>query len=140
MNDLPSTEEDAKAQVHKFCMTLMRNDSAGLLNLFGKDALLFWGPYSFRGEDIKRWASELREMFPVLFIKEKSLEVKGNQVRHEFLIESVTKDGQRAWLPCIGTYVLSEGRIQSLTIELLHGWLAVKKEDLERVRPPPSTS
>ena len=118
----------------------MKNDLAELLNLFGREPVVSWGPYRFRGEEeIRRWVSELREIFPVLFIKEKLMEVKENQVRHEFLIESVTKDGQRTWLPCVGIYNLDEGRIQSLNIQLLHGWMAVKKEDLERVRPPPST-
>ncbi|MBL7118835.1 nuclear transport factor 2 family protein [Candidatus Bathyarchaeota archaeon] len=119
----------------------MRNNLTELFNLFDKEPVLSWGPYTFRGEkEIKRWISELREMFPVLFIKEKSIKVEGNKVRHEFLVESVTKDGQRAWLPCRGTYTFNDGRIKALEIRLLHGWMAVKKEDLERVRPPPSVS
>ena len=112
-----------------------------LLSLLDEDSVLSWGPYDFKGEkEIRRWVSELREMFPVLFVKEKSIRGEGDQVIHEFLVESVTKDGQRAWLPCVGTYKLNKGRIQSLQVKLLHGWMTVKKEDLERVRPPPSVS
>ncbi len=136
---MDAVDADTRGQVHKFCLALMKNDLVELLNLFGKDPVVSWGPYRFRGEDeIRRWVSELREMFPVLFIKEKSMEMKGNQVRHEFLIDSMTKDGRRAWLPCVGLYDLDERHIQSLSIQLLPGWMAVKKEDLERVSPPPS--
>ncbi len=141
MNRLGSEDAEPAVQVHKFCLALMKNDSKELLDLLGEDPLLSWGPYEFKGErEINQWVSELREMFPVLFIKEKSIRTEGNRVTHEFLIESVTKDGQRAWLPCVGIYELNKGRIQSLRIKLLHGWMAVKKEDLERVRPPSSAS
>jgi len=138
---MSNTDEDTKAIVHNFCLALMKNNQTKLFNLLGEEPVLSWGPYTFRGKkEIRQWLSELREMFPLLFIKEKSMEVEGNQVRHEFLIESVTKDKQRAWLPCIGTYRLNKAHIQSLEIKLLHGWMAVKQEDLERVRPPPSVS
>ena len=130
---------NVKNRVHKFYFALMRNDLSELLSFLSEDSVLWWGPYRFQGkEEIKRWASELREMFPLLFIKEKSLRVEGDHVVHEFLIESVTRDEQRGWLPCVGIYDLNDDLIQSLRIKLLHGWLSVKKDDLERVKPPPS--
>jgi len=132
---------DGRTQVYRFCSALVRNDPEDLLSLLSSDPVISWGPYKFKGEsEIKQWISELREMFPILAIKERSMEVKGNKIKHEFLFESITKDGQQAWLPCIGIYELDEGHIRSLDIKILHGWITVKKEDLERVRPPPSAS
>ena len=132
---------EKRDQVRKFCLALMNNNLSELLRLFSRDPVVSWGPYRFQGkEEIRRWASELGEMFPELFISEKLMEIEGDQARHEFLIESVTRDGRRAWLPCVGTYELEGRRIRSLNIQLLRGWMAVKREDLEDASPHSSTT
>jgi hypothetical protein len=97
---------------------------------------LSWGPYNFLGvEDILTWAAELFELFPFMSFKEKSLEVNESSAKHEFMIAFLTTQGRQGWLPCDAEYTFRDDKISQLKIKLLHGFLAVSQDEVERVKP-----
>lgn len=130
------SEAVIKERVHSFCQALAGRNLDRIQSLLADQATLSWGPYDFEGkESILTWAKELSELFPFMAFKEKALEVHGATAKHEFMIAFLTPDGQRGWLPCIGTYDFKDGRIQRVKVSLLHGFLAVSRDDVERVKP-----
>jgi hypothetical protein len=130
------SEAETKERVHSLCQALARRDLEKLRGLLTEKAVLSWGPYNFGGrENVLNWAGELFELFPFMSFKEKTLEVHGATAKHEFMIAFLTPNGQKGWLPCEGTYDFEDGLIDRLKVKLLHGFLAVSRDDIERVRP-----
>ena len=131
-----TTETRMRETIHSFCYALSNRNSERLKGILADEAVLSWGPYDFEGkEKILTWAKELFELFPFMAFKEKSFEAHGSEVKHEFMIAFLTPDGQKGWLPCIATYGFEDGHIQRLRVSLLHGFLAVNRDDVERVKP-----
>lgn len=130
------SEAETKRCIHSFCQALATRNLNRVQSLLAGKASLFWGPYGFDGgESISAWAKELFELFPFLSFKEKSLQVQGNVAKHELMIAFLTQDGQKGWLPCVADYEFEDGKIRQLKVSLLHGFLAVDREDVERVKP-----
>ena len=130
------SEAATRERVHSFCQALTGKNVDKLKSLLSNEASLSWGPYDFEGkESIQTWAGELFELFPFMTFKEKNLEVQGSSVKHEFLIAFMTSSGQKGWLPCESTYEFNEYKISQVKVNLLHGFLAVSREDVERVKP-----
>jgi hypothetical protein len=133
------SEIKIKEKIHSFCQALSMKNLDKLGNLLDDHATLNWGPYKFNGKDkILTWAGELHELFPFMSFKEKSLEVSGTSAKHEFMIAFMTPQGQKGWLPCEGSYEFKGNRILNVNVNLLHGFLAVSREDIERVKPHPT--
>ena len=110
-----------------------------LKSILSDDAILSWGPYDFEGvESILTWAGELHDLFPFMAFKEKSLDIKGSTAEHGFMIAFMTSQGRKGWLPCEGTYKFIKDRISRVNVNLLHGFLAVSRDDIERVKPHPT--
>lgn len=131
-----TSEAEIKERVHGFCQALSGRNLEKLRTLLADQASLSWGPYHFEGqESILTWAKELYDLFPFMAFKEKTLEVDGATAKHEFLIAFLTSQGQKGWLPCESTYDFKDGQIRQLKVKLLHGFLAVNRDDIERVRP-----
>ncbi|MEM2094383.1 MAG: nuclear transport factor 2 family protein [Candidatus Bathyarchaeia archaeon] len=129
-------EREIRERVYSFCQALAGRNFERLRGLLAENASLSWGPYRFDGkESILTWAKELFELFPFMAFKEKAFEVQGTTAKHEFMIAFITTDGQRGWLPCEGIYDFEDGLINRLRVKLLHGFLAVSRDDIERVRP-----
>jgi hypothetical protein len=130
------SEAVVRERVHSFCQALTGKNQDILRNLLSDEASLSWGPYDFDGkESILTWAGELFELFPFMTFKEKGLEVQGSSVKHEFLISFMTSSGQKGWLPCESTYEFNGDKISQVKVNLLHGFLAVNRDDIERVKP-----
>jgi hypothetical protein len=130
------SEATTRELVHGFYQTLTGKNLDKLISLLSDEASLSWGPYDFKGkESILTWAGELFELFPFMTFKEKSLEVQGSLVKHEFLIAFMTSQGQKGWLPCEGTYEFDGDKFSRVKVNLLHGFLAVNRDDVERVKP-----
>jgi hypothetical protein len=130
------SETSIREGVHDFYQALTGKNLDRLRILLSEKASLSWGPYDFVGkESILSWAGELFELFPFMTFKEKSLEVKGSSVKHEFLIAFMTSQGQKGWLPCESTYEFNGDKISQVKVNLLHGFLAVDRDDVERVKP-----
>lgn len=130
------SEAEIKERVHSFCQALSGRNLERLRTLLANQASLSWGPYNFEGkESILTWAKELYNLFPFMAFKEKTLEVHGPTAKHEFLIAFLASQGQKGWLPCESTYDFKDGQIRQLKVKLLHGFLAVNRDDIERVRP-----
>lgn len=130
------SEIKIKEIVHSFCQALSMKNLDKLESLLEDQAVLNWGPYEFIGKDnILIWAEELHELFPFMAFKEKSIEVTVTSTQHEFMIAFMTPQGQKGWLPCEGSYKFKGNRINNINVNLLHGFLAVNREDIERVRP-----
>jgi hypothetical protein len=129
-------EGATRERVHSFCQALTGKTLDTLSTLLSDEASLSWGPYDFEGKDnILAWAGELFELFPFMTFKEKNLAVQGPSVKHEFLIAFMTSQGQKGWLPCESTYEFKGGLIDRVKVNLLHGFLAVSRDDVERVKP-----
>lgn len=134
-----ASEAEVKERVHSFCQALATKNLNKLRDMMGENVSLSWGPYGFEGnENVLTWAKELFELFPFMAFKEASLEVKGPSAKHEFMISFLTTDGQKGWLPCVGSYEFRDGLLKELKVQLLHGWLAVSRDDVEKVKPGPS--
>jgi hypothetical protein len=130
------SEAATREHVHSFCQALTGKNLDKLRSLLSDEASLSWGLYDFEGkESILTWAGELFELFPFMTFKEKSLEVQGSSVKHEFLIAFMTSQGQKGWLPCESTYEFNGDKIRQVKVNLLHGFLAVNRDDIERVKP-----
>jgi len=130
------SEGATRARVHSFCQALTGKNLETLKSLLSEEASLSWGPYDFEGrESILTWAGELFELFPFMTFKEKILTVEGPSVKHEFLIAFMTSQGQKGWLPCESTYEFKGDKISQVKVKLLHGFLSVNREDIERVTP-----
>lgn len=130
------SEGATRERVRSFCQALTGKNLDKLRNLLSDEASLSWGPYDFEGkESILTWAEELFELFPFMTFKEKTLEAQGPSVKHEFLIAFMTSQGQKGWLPCKSTYEFKGDLIDRVKVNLLHGFLAISRDDVERVTP-----
>ena len=130
------SEIKIKEIIHSFCQALTVKNQTKLESLLEDQVILNWGPYEFNGKDhILKWANELHELFPFMAFKEKSLKVTETSAKHEFMIAFMTPQGQKGWLPCEGSYEFKGNRITNINVNLLHGFLAVNREDIERVSP-----
>ncbi len=130
------SERATRERVHSFCQALTGKNLDTLSTLLSDEASLSWGPYDFEGnESILAWAGELFELFPFMTFKEKTLEVQGPSVKHEFLIAFMTSSGQKGWLPCESTYEFNGDKISQVKVNLLHGFLTINRDDIERVKP-----
>jgi len=130
------SETEIRESVYGFYQALTLRNLDKIQSILSDQALLSWGPYDFEGkEKILKWAEELLELFPFLSFKEKNLEVDGSEAKHEFMIAFLTAKGRKGWLPCEATYTFKDGKIHQVKIKLLHGFLAVSKDEIERVKP-----
>jgi hypothetical protein len=128
-----------KARVYSFYQSLTSKNIDNLQKFFTNEAILSWGPYKFVGkENILSWAKELWELFPILTIQEKSIEVYGTMVKHEFVLAFTTQEGRNGWLPCESLYKFKNDEIFQLDINLKHGYVAVNRDEIERVKPHPT--
>jgi hypothetical protein len=125
--------------VYSFCQALTSRNLERIENLLADHALLKWGPYEFNGkESILNWVKELHDLFPFMAFKEKALEAQESSAKHEFMIAFLTSRGRKGWLPCEGTYIFENNQIVNINVKLLHGFLTVSREDVERVKPHPT--
>ena len=130
------SETEIRESVYGFCQALTLKNWDKIRSLLSDQASLSWGPYGFEGtEKILNWAEELFELFPFLSFKEKKLQVYGSAAQHEFMIAFLTAQGRKGWLPCEATYKFKDGKIHQVNIKLLHGFLAVSRDEIERVKP-----
>ena len=128
-------EDLQKSRVIDFCQALAGRNLERVFSLMTDSATLSWGPYGFNDRKaIIRWAGELYELFPFMSIQSKSLNVNGPTVRQELVIAFLTSEKQRGWLPCVAEYGFEKGRICSLSITLLNGYLAVNRSDVVGIR------
>lgn len=124
-----SSDENLKATIFDFCQTLSRNDLETPLKLCTGDITLSWGPYEFIGrERVKRWIVELRELFPILSFKEKSLKIQGNIARQEIIFAFIMEAGHEGWLPCVAVYEFDDGLIKRINFQVLDGVLKFIRE------------
>jgi len=130
------SEVDIKKLVYSFCEALTMKNIENLQRILTDQATLSWGPYKFVGkENVLNWAKEFWELFPFISFKEKSLEVHESTAKHEFMIAFITPEGRKGWLPCEGLYKFKDDQIIQLDMKLLHGFVAVDRDDIERVKP-----
>ena len=128
-----------KERVYSFCQALTLRNIENLQGLLSDQATLSWGPYKFVGKDsVLNWAKELWEIFPVITFLEKSLEVNGYTAKHEFVIAFVTPEGRKGWLPCESEYRFNDDKIIQLCVKILHGFVAVNRDEIERVKNHPT--
>ena len=130
------SEIQVKKLVYSFCQALSMKNTGKLNDLLTENSSLSWGPYDFDGkEKILEWAIELFELFPFMSFKEKSLEVTNSIARHEFMIAFLTTEGRKGWIPCEADYTIKDDHITQIKVKLLHGFLSISKDEVERVRP-----
>ena len=133
------SETGVREVVYGFYQALTLKNLDEIRRLFSDGASLSWGPYDFVGKErIMTWASEFFELFPFISFKEKKLEVSGDSVKHEFMIAFLTAQGRKGWLPCESIYTIRDGKINQVNVKLLHGFLAVSSDEVEKVKPHPT--
>lgn len=125
-----------KEAVYKFCQALATKNIDVINDLMKDDSSIYWGPYNFVGvAEIQNWVTELFDLFPFMSFKEKSITVNDTSIVHEFMIAFLTTQGRKGWLPCVAEYTFVDEKISQLRIKLLHGFLAVSQDEVERVKP-----
>jgi hypothetical protein len=130
------SETEIKELVYSFCQALSGRNLEKIESFLADQSSLSWGPYNFIGkESILNWAKELNDLFPFMAFKEKAIEVHGSTAKHEFMIAFLTSRGRKGWLPCEGVYDFVNNQIVTLKVKLLHGFLTVSRDDVERVKP-----
>ena len=133
------TNQNLTLRVYSFYQILVNKKIDNIQILFKDQAVLSWGPYKFVGKDnISKWVKELWALFPTLTIQEKSLEIYGLTIKHEFIISFTTAEGRIGWLPCVGLFKFQDNEIIQLDINLKHGYMAVNRDEIERVKPHPT--
>lgn len=136
---MEATNLSQREAIYRFYESLAMKNTERISEIFAEDSTLYWGPYEFKGrEAILNWSHELFELFPFISFKEKTLDIDGAKAKHEFMIAFLTPQGRKGWLPCIADYDFEDGSIKLLKIQLLHGFLAVDKDEVERVKPSSS--
>lgn len=134
-----SSEAEVKELVYSFCQALTSLNLEKIESLLADQVSLQWGPYEFDGkEEILNWAKELHDLFPFIAFKEKALNVQESSAEHEFMIAFLTSRGRKGWLPCEGTYIFDKNQIVNISVKLLHGFLTVSRDDVEKVKPHPT--
>lgn len=125
----PSSDKNLKATIFDFCQALSRNDLKTPLKFCTGDITLFWGPYEFIGrERVKRWIVELKELFPTLAYKEKSLKIQGNIARQKIIFTFIMAAGHEGWLPCTADYEFDDGLIKRINFQVSNGVLKFIRE------------
>ena len=128
-----------KERVYSFCQALTIKNIENLQTLLTDQVTLSWGPYKFMGkENVLNWVKELWELFPFMTFQEKSLVVNESMAIHEFVIAFMTPEGRKGWLPCEGLYKFKDNKIIQLDVKLQHGYVAVNRDEIERVKPHPT--
>lgn len=119
--------EDNKATIRSFYKALTAKDVDKTLSFFTDDAVLIWGPFTFRGkEEVKRWLIELGELALSLQFGEKSLIAQGNVVTNEFFMSLLTHDDKRGLIPGTSVYELNGGKIQQIKVTLSIGYVLMR--------------
>ena len=120
-------EEESKTVIRSFYKALSNKDVSEALSFFTDDAVLVWGPFTFRGrEEIRRWMVELGELASSLQFGEKSLAAQGNVITNEFFMGLLTNDGEKGLIPGTGIFEFKGGKIQQIRISLSYGYVLMK--------------
>lgn len=131
------SEEEIKATIRSAYRALLSGDVEGMLSFCMKDTTLNWGPFIFKGRaEIRRWAKELRKMFPTMRIRETELTVHGSKATHKFVIDFTAPNGQRGRLPVMAEYNFKDGKIQHIQMTLSLGVLTFDEEEIKRLGLP----
>jgi len=121
------SEKEIRASIHGVCDALMGGDVEKVLTFFTEDATLVWGSFAFEDrQGIKRWTTELGEIFPKMQLRTMSLRIRGNRATQLFSLEIVLPDDQRGWLPCTAEYDFRHESIQHVKFTLSYGYIIVK--------------
>lgn len=119
--------EDNKATIRSFYKALTAKDVDKTLSFFTDDAVLIWGPFTFRGkEEVKRWLIELGELALSLQFGEKSFATQGNMVTNEFFLGLLTYDGKKGLIPGTSIYEFKNGKIQQIKVTLSIGYVLMR--------------
>ncbi|MDQ1280405.1 MAG: Nuclear transport factor 2 family protein [Thermoproteota archaeon] len=119
--------EDSKTVIRSFYKALSNKDVGKALSFITDDAILVWGPFTFRGrEEIRKWMVELGELAIGLQFGEKSLAAQGSMITSEFFMGILTNDGERGLIPCNGLFEFKSGKIQQIRITLSYGYVLMK--------------
>jgi len=128
------SEEKLKAVLRDFYGALTSSDFEKMISFCGEEATLNWSHFAFKGrKKLRRWAEELKKMFPRLRIKGYKFMAINSKVTHEFLIEFVGQCGRKGGLPCTGIYEFKNEKIQNITISSSWGFLTFSSEEAENL-------
>ncbi|MDQ1280313.1 MAG: Nuclear transport factor 2 family protein [Thermoproteota archaeon] len=102
-----------------------------MLSFFSEDAVLEWGPFTFKGrDDLKKWSLDLRQMFPQISFKLNEPKVQENKASHGFVISITASNGRRGLIHVLAQYEFENSRIKHAKIDILEGTLVVRKQEL----------
>jgi hypothetical protein len=131
------SEEKTLEIIRSAYTALLSGDIDGMLSHCTNDVTLNWGPFTFEGRsELRRWAEELREMFPTMRIRETKLMVQGSKASHDFLILFRAPNGQQGRLEIRAEYTLKNQQIQYIQTTLSLGVLTFEKEEIEHLGLP----
>lgn len=102
-----------------------------MLSFFSEDAVLEWGPFTFKGRDgLRKWSLDLRQMFPQISFKLSEPRIQRNTASHGFVIGVTAPSGRRGLIHVIAEYEFDNSRIRHVRIDILEGTLVVRKQEL----------
>jgi len=129
---LESSQGEIIGNIREAYRALARGDVEVFLDMCSDDVTLAWGPFKFEGKPcVERWARELLQSFTSIGFVEKSITVKGDEVKHEYFMSTVNQDMSRGVIEAVAGYRLEGGKIRDLKINLHNGYLIVKRERLK---------
>jgi len=127
--------EDRRRTVQTAYRAIALGHIEEMLNLCLSDATLTWGPFEFKGKvEIQKWAKELLTLFFSFNFIEVNLSISENEVKHNFLIETINKDMSKGLIPATGTYHFEGEKFKTLVINLGPGRVFYKSSELDRWR------
>ena len=122
------SEEEIRTNICNFYEGLIRGDAERMLSSCSNNVTLEWASsafrVTFRGEDdLRKWAENIRQIFPKIMLEEVELIINGITAKHQFILHLSVPDGRRGILPAMAAYDLNEGKSQHIQITLSKGFL-----------------
>jgi hypothetical protein len=121
-----------KSIIHTFNSMLVEKNVVNLLSCCSEDVILSWAHFTFKGrKEIKRWAKELYQMFPILEIHEESLLIGRNVARQVFMLTVTTQSNRKGKLPVVATYRFRDNEIVHFHFAISIGLVFITDEKSE---------
>lgn len=132
MEESETSQEEIIGNIRAAYRALARGNVEVLLDLCSDGATLTWGPFKFEGKTcIEKWARELLQAFTSIGFVEKSIAVKGSEVKHQYFMSTVNQDLSKGVIEAMASYKLEGRKIKDLKIDLLDGYVIRKASEAE---------
>jgi len=118
-----SDKKDRKSMlISKFFDALRNKKIDRIASLIKNDAVLTWGPFTFKGKsEILKWAKEFTEHFEGPILKESYIKIDGDKAFHRVILQIIMRDGGTGQIACLGRYKFVGNKFEQIKITLSWG-------------------